>query len=250
MAYPDNSRALNDDHLQPPEDYPTFGILDAKIDWMEKWGNEPVLQILVEKVFNINEFKYDVIEGTRTDLYFAQLDGQVSYFAHNKFDETGFAGRTYSLQPAEEDQVIPYTIKGPWSSRSSAMNNHFEHSVEVSLIDNEEGFKRGFTFYASAITIDMALEAFDVIHTNTGDAYALAFSEKHNEKRHHIVKMDTSGDRLSPIFKNDPPETYELIGLRESYYYDKDDDRQPSDIQEHQDFAQDDELSNGGYDIL
>ena len=84
MAYPDNSRALNDDYLQPPEDYPIFGIKDARVDWMEKWGNEPVLQILVEKVFDISEFKYDVKEGLKTDIYFAQLDGQVSYFAHNR----------------------------------------------------------------------------------------------------------------------------------------------------------------------
>ena len=47
------------------------------------------------------------------------------------------------------------------------MNNHFLHSMEASLIDEEEGFKRGFTFYSSAITIDMALEAFNVIHLNT-----------------------------------------------------------------------------------
>ena len=60
MTYPDNSRALNDDHLQPPEEHPDFGILDAKLDWMDEWGNEPTLQILVEKVFNISEFKYDV----------------------------------------------------------------------------------------------------------------------------------------------------------------------------------------------
>ena len=69
MAFPDNSRALNDDHLQPPEDYPIFGILDAKVDWMEGWGNEPALKILVEKVFDISEFKYDVKEGLKTDIY-------------------------------------------------------------------------------------------------------------------------------------------------------------------------------------
>ena len=250
MAYPDNSRGWHDDHLEPPEDYPIFGIKDARVDWMEKWGNEPVLQILVEKVFDISEFKYDVKEGLKTDIYFAQLDGQVSYFAHNRNDETGFSGRTFGLPPAEENRVIPYTIKGPWASRSSAMNNHFLHSMEASLIDEEEGFKRGFTFYSSAVTIDMALEAFNVIHLNTGDAYALAFSEKHNEKSHQIVKMDTSGDRPSPIFKGDPPEEYELIGLYDNYDEMSDDEGQPSDIQEHQDFAQDDELSNGGYDIL
>ena len=249
MTFPDNSRALNDDHLQPPEEHPDFGILDAKLDWMDEWGNEPTLQILVEKVFNISEFKYDVKESSSTDLYFAQLDGQVSYFAHTKKDETGFGGRTYSLQPAEENRVIPYTIKGPWSSRSSAMNNHFPHSIEASLIDEEEGFKRGFTFYASAITIDMAIEAFDVIHLNTGEAYALALTEKYNEKVHRIVKMDTSQGRPSPIFKNDPPETYELIGLYD-YYDEMQDDGQPSELQEHQDFAHDDELSNGGHDIL
>lgn len=250
MAYPDNSRALNDDHLQPPEEHPTFGILDAKVDWMEKWGNKPVLQILVDRVFNVSEFRYDLIEDKNTDLYFAQLDGQVSYFVHNRLDTTGFGGRTYRLDPAELDRVEPYIIKGPWSGRSSIMNNTFEHSMEVSLIHDMKGFKRGYTFFSCAATIPMIIEAFDLIHMNTGVAFALSFREDDNEKRYEIVQMDISGDKPIPIFKGDTPKTYELIGLYDDYDKMQDDDRQPSELQENQDFAQDNELSNGGYDIL
>ena len=260
MNYPDNSRALSqEDWLQPPEEYPEFetefGIIDARVNWMEEWGNSPILEILVEKVLNVSDFRYDLIDRERSDLYFGYRDGQVSYFVHDKNNERGFGGATYILSPAEPNRRIPYKVKGPWTSRSSVMNNFFKHSMEARLIDNEAGFEKGFTFMSGAVSMPMALEALDHIHVSTGEIYALAYHslyEDLSELEYQIVKMDTSGDEPVPVFKGKGPEDYILIGILNPLKEEEqdDEDRWYSELQENQDFAQDDELSNGGQDIL
>lgn len=246
MPYPDNSRALEQvGTWDPPEDYPEFGILDARVDWMENWsGNSPVLQILVEKVFDLNDFRYKKLEGEpgasfrvrNTTLYWAEIDGQVSYFSHSKTDEKGFGGRVFRLN-AESEGVAPYVITGPWSSRSSSMNNYFDHTTEASLIDELEGFKRGYTFYSSAVTIPMALAALDIIYENTGKGYALAHYEHYGEYDYYeIVKI--VGETGETIFKREKPKKYDLLYPRNLYH----------DLFECPEES-DNELSNGGYDI-
>ena len=242
MSYPDNSRALEQvGTWDPPEDDTEFGILDARVDWMENWsGNSPVLQILVEKVFDLSNFRYKKLEGEpgasfrvrNTALYWAEHDGQVSYFAHSKTDEKGFGGRVFRLN-AESEGVAPYVITGPWSSRSSSMNNYFDHTTEASLIDELEGYKRGYTFYASAVTIPMALAALDLIYENTGKGYMLANYRHHGEYNYEIVKQEAG----KTIFKRDKPKKYDLLYPRNLYH----------DLFECPE--EDNELSNGGYEV-
>jgi hypothetical protein len=256
MSYPDNSRALEQvGTWDPPEDYPEFGIVDARVDWMEKWDlNAPVLQILVEKVFNISDFRYKKLEGDpgasfrvrNATLYWAEIDGQVSYFAHNKTDEKGIGGRVFRLS-AEDPSVDPYIIAGPWSSSSSSMNNYFDHTTEASLIDELDGYKRGYTFYSSAVTIPMALEALDLIYENTGESYVLAQYKRYSEyscwplvvaqylqSPYEIVRLENSQDI---VFKRDIPNKYNLLYPRNLYH----------DLFECPE--EDNELSNGGYDL-
>jgi hypothetical protein len=75
------------------------------------------------------------------------------------------------------------------------------------------------------------------------------------ENAYEIVKIDRDGDKSAPIFKRDVPKSFEIV-YPESVYHDfheppdDDGDRWYSEQMENQDFAQDDELSNGGHDIL
>jgi len=203
-------------------------------------------------VLNVSDFRYDLIDRDLTALYFGYRDGQVSYFVHRKKDEKGFGGATYNLNPSEPNRRTPYKVKGPWASRSSVMNKFFKHSLEARLIDNEAGFKKGFTFRSGAVSTSMALEALDHIYVSTGESYALAYHflyEDLAEREYQIVKMDTSEDKPVPVFKGKVPKDYILVGSLIEEGQD-DEDRWYSELQENQDFAQDDELSNGGHDIL
>jgi hypothetical protein len=244
MPYPDNSRALEQvGTWDPPEDDTEFGILDARVDWMEKWsGNSPVLQILLTKVFDIRDFSYERLERKNNDLYWAERDGQVSYYAHTPGNQRGFGGRTFELPAADPKVTEPYKIKGPWSSRCSVMNDFWPPSTEASIIDKEEGFKRGYTFMAGAVTVEAALAALDIIYENTGKGYALAHYEHHGEYNYEIVKINAPGEvgeTGETIFKREKPKKYDLLYPCNLYH----------DLFECPEEESDNELSNGGYDI-
>ena len=255
MTYPDNSRALNDDHLQPPEETgesSIFGIEDARVNWMEKWGNLPHLEILVDKVYETRDFHYERKKGKYSDLYWATRGGQVSFFAYNEDNQNGFGGYEFHLQGTNLETFI---LKGPWTSRSSYMNRSWPHSIEVSLTSDPEAFKQGFTFQAGYTSIPMALDALDLIHLWHGESYALVMYDLSEENAYEIVKIDRDGDKPAPVFKRDVPKSFEIV-YPDSVYHDfheppdDDGDRWYSEQMENQDFAQDDELSNGGHDIL
>ena len=118
-------------------------ILDAKMQWNNEWANSPCLEVLVDKMPDSDDMVYKFKKG----LWFAHKDGWVSFYAHNGNNENhgGFGGRSFDIKTKDGKK----TLHGPWSSRSSACNSAgFPLSMEVHVIDDREGFNRGFTFTA------------------------------------------------------------------------------------------------------
>lgn len=118
-------------------------ILDAKIDWAEKWDNSPKLMLLVDEFPNDADFLYRFNKG----LWFARnKEGWVKFYSHDGSDENrnGFGGSSFTIKTKEGEKVL----KGPWSSRASYANTiGFPLCLEVSITDKRGDFERGYTFF-------------------------------------------------------------------------------------------------------
>lgn len=126
-------------------------LINAKVDWRLGWANHPTLNIEVDKVPLHDTLVYQKEKtGAGNVLYWAEHEGYVSFMCHNFTNESGYGGRTFhvKLEDGTTDKV-----KGPWSSRSGAMNHYFPHSVEVTLTDADGGR------YGASVTIEFAQEA-------------------------------------------------------------------------------------------
>ncbi len=88
----------------------------------------------------IEEYLYSCASIGDATLYwaFCPRTGFVSFFYHTPHNETGFGGSTYKLHMQDG---TTRTIKGPWSSNSSAMNKFFPDSIEVTYVDSKHGFR-------------------------------------------------------------------------------------------------------------
>lgn len=130
-------------------------VVKAKIDWMEKWSNNPELVVAVEDWPSSEEFRYE----QRGNLFFAEKDGAVSFFSHSGKDENlgGYGGDEFKIRMIDGTEKI---LKGPWSSRSGVMNREgFTESVEVRLFEDIESYERGYTALGAHITLEVAKEA-------------------------------------------------------------------------------------------
>jgi len=131
-------------------------ILKANIEYNPQFCNPPTLQVLVDKIPDLNEMTYEYKE----DLYFAEKDGYVSFFVYNA-PGRGYGGRkfTITLKDGTTKELI-----GPWSGRCGVMNMYFEQqSMEVSITDDPKAFKRGYTFFAGVITLEKVKEAINLL---------------------------------------------------------------------------------------
>jgi len=126
-------------------------ILDIQID------KHPVkhyprfdIYLLVDKIPDRLEMRFQQ-KGNR---WFAEHGGYVRYFGWEPGGNNGgFYGRHFDIITKDETKV---TLLGPWSSRSSAMNKEgFTPSLEVSITEDPEVMKRGHTFYAVAVTVEL-----------------------------------------------------------------------------------------------
>ena len=126
-------------------------IISSDVDWHEGWANRANLVVTVDRVPSFDEGSYIELKRGIGGLYWSDNDGMVHFFAHDKYNESGYGGREFTIQLENGDAK---TIKGPWSSRASAMNNHFPHSVDVTLIELD-----GHGRFAGAITLELAQQA-------------------------------------------------------------------------------------------
>jgi len=127
-------------------------VLNAKVNWYERFANRPVLELLVDKISDADDFVYE----ERNCLFFAENDGEVSFFAY-KGPGDGYYGRTFNIRMKDGSRK---DLIGPWSSRAGCVNdNGFTKCLDVHFTDDPEAFKRGYTFMAGNVTLKVAQEA-------------------------------------------------------------------------------------------
>lgn len=132
-------------------------VLDMAIDWNHGYANDPVLCLQVDRIFYREEFVYEEKDG----IYYGVRGEQASFFAwKGPGNEGGFGGEDYILTMKDGTTA---TLKGPWSSRSSVINHHFEEQcIEVRLTkfpltkDPDGRVRSENGFLAGAITTKLA----------------------------------------------------------------------------------------------
>jgi len=126
-------------------------ILRVRINWMLGWCNDPVPEVLVDKIPEECKLVYQVKKVGNCTAYFAECDGYVDFFWHNPLDEYGYGGCKFELRTPKGVVVV----RGPWSSRSAVMNDlGFPHSMEVSITDEPRVFERGYTFLGGNLLVE------------------------------------------------------------------------------------------------
>ena len=117
-------------------------ILDARVRWNDKVGNEPELEILVDRIPSMQEFihqRYILNKGSAT-LYLGYL-GDVAHFFVSTKDKEGFAGRTFTINVFDDDtgEIKQEKVKGPWTSRTGVVNTVVEDSKHCTEVVAYEG---------------------------------------------------------------------------------------------------------------
>ena len=131
-------------------------ILRAKIDWIMSACNDPRLQILVDKIPDRKDLTYTCRRGRGINLYFAEKDGYVSFFAWSGHgNDGGYGGSEWDIKVGRK--IV--RVKGPWSSRPGVMNQYFTQCMEAAMTNDPETYEKGYTFMAGSITIEKAKEA-------------------------------------------------------------------------------------------
>ena len=128
-----------------------MNILDMYVNWMSDVGNDPHLEVLVDKIPTTDKFRFDMEDN----LYFAQHEGYCRFF-YDSPNKTGFGGSKFTLHMKTGEIV---TLNGPWSSRSGCTNKiGFEPCAGVSITDEPQSFING-QFMSAHMTIKKLNEA-------------------------------------------------------------------------------------------
>ena len=138
-------------------------IIKGRVRWYEGYANNPELELLIDRDPPHEEFRFQHRQG----LWYAAKDGVVHFFSYEPPTDGrpmtewpshgGFGGSHFDLT-MEDGSVV--TLKGPWSSRASAMHFvGFPDTVEGSVTDDPAVLDRGYTFHHGAVTLEL-LERF------------------------------------------------------------------------------------------
>lgn len=141
-------------------------IQSVKVDWMEGYRNDPCLKFVLKngrKRHLWNDFRF----RQYGNLFFAELEDEVRFIAHDRNDHNGFGGSVYKMQmvdgysPAEsgfkgcyhhefkynsgggshvasckyEPETNCVYITGPWSSGESTVSRLVRPCVNVAILD-------------------------------------------------------------------------------------------------------------------
>lgn len=174
-------------------------ILAATVDWNDKFDNSPQLIIQVEQLHEDEEFRYaskPLIGGST--LYRAGHDGFVRFYLHNPHDEQGFGGRVFKL---EGHYGETFKIKGPWSTRSGVINQHFmPHCTEAILTTSDLNDRALVSAYSSAVTLKVAIEAIKM----TGNWFVRIVSGPNGETTYEPIMRRSLPKGLMSHIANGP----------------------------------------------
>jgi hypothetical protein len=165
-----------------PPDSDEIQVLDAEIDWMEGYLNDPSLRVMVDEIPDLSELKFEQ-DG---NIWYAERGGYAKFFAWSgEGNDGGFSGRCFEITTEDGEDV---TLKGPFSSRTGVMNQRgFGPVVSVSVTTDEEVFDRGYTFKSAALTLDKAREALEHVEEDCHFERVEKFSD--NEP-YHVIRRD------------------------------------------------------------
>lgn len=105
------------------------------------------LKLYVDKCPSLEEFVFRAIDlGGGSTLYAGHMpDGILTcQYAHTPGNETGFGGRRFTLNMEDGSQV---EIKGPWSSRSSVLNEYCPELRSCEVVLYQDGYSSGLACY-------------------------------------------------------------------------------------------------------
>jgi len=137
-------------------------VLDARVDWMKGYANDPILEILVDKIPSREELVYRRLIIGEGAIYYAEKGGFVHFLYHNPYNEEGYGGRVFRLNVQYGDRIKTEIIKGPWSSRPGVINNYFPHCVEVRMTDDPRAFEYNFVTQIGTIGLALAQQAVEM----------------------------------------------------------------------------------------
>jgi hypothetical protein len=165
-------------------------VLDATVNWNFGLGNSPDLYVLVDKFPPREDMRYAHKDG----IFYAEAHGYASFYSWTRPGD-GFGGRVFEL--TMEDGTVR-SLKGPWSSNAGSVNlMGFGPCMEVTMTDDPDVWRKGHTFFASAMTID---RIWDVL----GDFCPYATLVEDEEYGWYNIQPDQ--DRKKP----DPPPMWDL----------------------------------------
>lgn len=103
-------------------------LVSHKVNMYEGFANDAKYEIRVDTLPELSDLRYE----KRGDLYFAEKDGYVSFYAYSGPGE-GYAGRHFPITLVDGTEVV---LKGPWSSRPAVMlTAGFPECVDVIIND-------------------------------------------------------------------------------------------------------------------
>lgn len=130
--------------------------LKLKIDWNYGCSNNPAIRALVNRIPETNDLRY----RKKGHLYYAELDGFASFFSYNGPGE-GYGGACFRV--ILEDGTVE-VLKGPWSSSPSTVNAAgFGPCLPLTVTEEPEVWRRGYTFFAAACTVAWARNVLDLM---------------------------------------------------------------------------------------
>ena len=168
--------------------------LGLNINWLNGWSTDPYINILVDHIPAREELRYE----RRGCDFFAELDGYVSFYWWKAPDNNGgYSGWTFPVTLIDGETV---TLRGPWSSRPSAMlAAGFRPSVDVSITEDPQTLERGYTFSGGHTTVEWMEAAL----AEFKPGILLRTRESHGETVHCLSRDDMHLDPNN-IGKIDP----------------------------------------------
>lgn len=163
-----------------------MNILDANVDWQEEVVNDPVLEVLVDEIPSVEDMQFEHYDG----LWYAELDGFVRFYSWTgPENEGGFGGRNVTVMTVDGREV---TLKGPWSSRTGAMNMvGFGPCVRARITTDSAVMDRGHSFHLGAVTLAFAKRAIDHID----DASHLEKHVRYSDDEIYWIPQPAGGGR-------------------------------------------------------
>ena len=129
--------------------------IECSVNWYEKYANDPQLRIIVDEMPKHEDLRYKHIDIGTTELWFAEKEGYVSFYAWKSPKQDEGYGRRHFPIILEDGSMV--TLLGPWSSRAGVMNKWFlPQCLDVALKPLKDKYD---LWYGCSVTLEFALEA-------------------------------------------------------------------------------------------